>query len=189
MANDIRVVVPSDIGNTIKLGAKEVNKYDVDVSALELPEQVTDVTLQGTTLTVKTVGGDKAVDLSPMLPQVVLDTVLKKVEKQDNKIVFTVGNKDNEDANTTLEVDVADLLPVVADEESITGTGVDASKLAVKLAAGEDNLITKSAEGIAVSKAAIQSLLPEEVVIPARDVRLVNASGTTVVGYIHSTEQ
>ena len=189
MANDIRVVVPSDIGNTIKLGAKEANKYDVDVSALELPEQVTDVTLQGTTLTVKTVGGDKTVDLAPMLPQVVLDTVLKKVEKQGNNLVFTVGNKDNEDANTTLEVDVADLLPVVADEQSITGTGVEADKLAVKLAAGGDNLITKSADGITVSKAAIQAMLPKEVVIPARDVRLVNASGTAIVGYIHSTAQ
>ena len=189
MANDIRVVVPSDIGNTIKLGVKEANMYDVDVSALDLPEQVTDVTLQGTTLTVKTVGGDKTVDLAPMLPQVVLDTVLKNVEKQGNKIVFTVGNKDNEDANTNLEVDVADLLPVVADEQSLTGTGVEANKLAVKLAAGYDNLITKSADGIAVSKVDIQALLLEEVVIPARDVRLVNASGTTVVGYIHSTEQ
>ena len=189
MANDIRVVVPSDIGNTIKLGAKEANKYDVDVSTLELPEQVMGVTLQGTTLTVKTVGGDKTVDLSPMLPQVVLDTVLKKVVKQGNKLVFTVGNKDNEDANTTLDVDVADLLPVVADEQSITGNGIEANKLAVKLAAGEDNLITKSAAGITVDKAAIQALLPKEVVIPARDVRLVNASGTNVVGYIHSTEQ
>ena len=86
MTNDIRVVVPSDIGNTIKLGAKEANKYDVDVSTLELPEQVTGVPLQGTTLTVKTVGGDRAVDLSPMLPQVVLDTVLKKVAKHGNVI-------------------------------------------------------------------------------------------------------
>lgn len=189
MANDIRVVVPSDIGNTIKLGAKEANKYDVDVSMLDLPEQVTGVTLQGTNLSVQTTGGDKTVDLAPMLPQVVLDTVLKNVEKQGNKIVFTVGNKDNEDANTTFEVDVADLLPVVADEESITGTGVEANKLAVKLVAGDDNLITKSSDGIAVSKSAIQAMIPAAVTIPARDVRLVNASGTTVVGYIHSTEQ
>lgn len=189
MASDIRVVIPSDIGNSIKLGVNETNKYDVDVSALALPEQVTDVTLQGTTLTVQTTGGDKTVDLAPMLPQVVLDTVVKNVEKQGNKIIFTVGNKDNEDADSTLEIAVDDLLPVVADEQSITGTGVQASKLAVKLVSGDDNLITKSDEGITVSKATIQAMLPGEVGVRARDVQLVNASGTTVVGYIHSTEQ
>ena len=189
MANDIRVVTPTDIGNTIKLGLKVPHTYDVDVSALELPEQVIDVILQGTILAVQTTGGEKAVDLAPMLPQVVLDTVLKNVEKQGNNIVFTVGNKDNDENNNTFNVDVADLLPVVADEQSITGTGIEANKLAVKLVAGADNLITKSGDGITVSKAAIQDMLPKEVVIPARDVRLVNASGTSVVGYIHSTEQ
>lgn len=189
MATDVRVVIPSDLGETIKMGLKEANKYDVDVSALKLPEQVTGVTLQGTTLTVKTVGGDKAVDLSPMLPQVVLDTVLKHVEKQDNKIVFTVGNKDDEDANTTLEVDVADLLPVAADEETIGGTGVEASKLYVKVASDANNLLKKTPDGLSVSKAEIEALIPDATSTEARTIRLVNASGQTVVGYIHEAEQ
>ena len=189
MATDVRVVIPSDLGTTFKMGLKQANKYDVDVDQLSFPEQVKDVTLRGTILTVETVGGDKFVDFSPMLPQVVLDTVLKHVEKRDNKIVFTVGNKANEDANTTFEVDVADLLPVVADEETIGGTGVEASKLYVKVAPDANNLLKKTPDGLSVSKAEIEALLPPAPPADARTMRLVNASGQTVIGYIHETEQ
>ncbi len=69
MATDFRVVTPDDMGNTIRLGAKEPNKYDVDVSQLDLPAGVTGLTLQGTVLSVQTSDGDKTVDLAPMLPQ------------------------------------------------------------------------------------------------------------------------
>lgn len=41
MTTDIRVVVPADIGETIKLGVKEPNKYDVDVYALGITAPTT----------------------------------------------------------------------------------------------------------------------------------------------------
>ena len=35
MATDFRVVTPDDMGASIRLGAKEPNKYDVDLSQLD----------------------------------------------------------------------------------------------------------------------------------------------------------
>lgn len=189
MAVDVKVVVPSDIGNTIKMGAKTPNKYDVDVSALELPQQLTGLQLRGTRLVANTTGGDKEIDLAPMLPQVVLDTVLKKVEKRRDNLVFTVGNKDNDDANKELTVSVASLLPVVSDGETIDGVGVEASKLSVKILSSADNLLKKADGGLTVSKSEIQALVSSAPSAAARTIRLVNASGQTVVGYIHDTEQ
>ena len=37
MATDINIVVPADMGTTIKLGAKEEGKFDVDLSQLIVP--------------------------------------------------------------------------------------------------------------------------------------------------------
>ena len=54
MATDFRVVTPDDMGASIRLGVKEPNKYDVDLSQLDLPASVTGLTLQGTVLFVAT---------------------------------------------------------------------------------------------------------------------------------------
>lgn len=188
MATDVKIIVPEDIGSTISLGAKEANKYDVNVSALDLPEQLTSLSLRGTNLVANTTKGDKVVDLAPMLPKVVLDTVLKKVEKRGEDLVFTVGNKEDENANQELKVSVGSILPVVSDGETIEGTGVDSSKLSIKVASGDDNLLEKGSDGLTVSKAKIQALIPSGVQVGSSPIRLVNASGQTVVGYISDTE-
>lgn len=44
--NVINIVVPADIGTTIKLGAKEEGKYDVDTSALDLDTPKFDTSLK-----------------------------------------------------------------------------------------------------------------------------------------------
>lgn len=185
MATDFRVVIPSDMGDTIKLGVKVPNKYDVDVSLLDLPAGLTGLSLQGTVLTATTSDGPQTVDLAPMLPTVVAEVFLKDVQRQDNKIVFTVGEKGNTTNDTTLEVDVADLLPVVADNITITGTGVSANPLKVQISSTtQDNLLKQGADGLYVAQADLPQATTE-----ARDIRLVNASGTTVVAYGYSTEQ
>ena len=192
MATDFRVVTPDDMGNTIRLGVKEPNKYDVDVSQLILPAGVTGVTLQGTVLSVQTPDGDKTVDLAPMLPQIAADVFLKNVQRQGNQIVFTVGIKDDTDQDTTFSIDIADLAPVQTDGITIVGNGANGDILRVQLSQpiDGDNLLKLAGDGLYVSETDITNLIaanatPKE----PRDIRLVNASGQTVIGYIHSTEQ
>ena len=192
MATDFRVVTPDDMGNTIRLGVKEPNKYDVDVSQLILPAGVTGVTLQGTVLSVQTPYGDNTVDLAPMLPQIAADVFLKNVQRQGNQIVFTVGIKADASQDTTFNIDIADLAPVQTDGITIVGDGTNGDILRVRLSQpiGGDNLLKLAGDGLYVSKTDITDLIvanaaPKE----PRDIRLVNASGQTVIGYIHSTEQ
>ena len=192
MATDFRVVTPDDMGNTIRLGVKEPNKYDVDVSQLILPAGVTGVTLQGTVLSVQTPYGDNTVDLAPMLPQIAADVFLKNVQRQGNQIVFTVGIKADASQDTTFNIDIADLAPVQTDGITIVGDGTNGDILRVRLSQpiDGDNLLKLAGDGLYVSKTDITDLIvanaaPKEL----RDIRLVNASGQTVIGYIHSTEQ
>ena len=192
MATDFRVVTPGDMGNTIRLGAKEPYKYDVDVSQLNLPASVTGVTLQGTVLSVQTPDGDKTVDLAPMLPQIAADVFLKDVQRQGNHIVFTVGIKADASQDTTFNIDIADLAPVQTDGITIVGDGTNGDILRVRLSQpiDGDNLLKLAGDGLYVSETDITDLIaanatPKE----PRDIRLVNASGQTVIGYIHSTEQ
>lgn len=191
MATDFRVVTPDDMGNTIRLGVKEPNKYDVDVSQLILPAGVTGVTLQGTVLSVQTPYGDNTVDLAPMLPQIAADVFLKNVQRQGNQIVFTVGIKADASQDTTFNIDIADLAPVQTDGITIVGDGTNGDILRVRLSQpmDGDNLLKLAGDGLYVSKTDITDLIvanaaPKE----PRDIRLVNASGQTVIGYIHSTE-
>lgn len=182
MATDIRVVVPADIGETIKLGAKEPNKYDVDVSTLDLPAGVSGLQLRDGVLTVVTSDGTNPnVDLKPMLPSVVADVFLKNVVKEGNELVFTVGAKGNTAQDTSLRVNVADLLPVVADGKTISGDGTEGSKLAVRISTTKsDNLLKQGADGLYLSAA--------DIAAEPRTIRLTNASGSEVVGYIYNTE-
>ena len=192
MATDFRVVTPDDMGNTIRLGAKEPNKYDVDLSQLNLPASVTGLTLQGTVLSVQTPDGDKTVDLAPMLPQIAADVFLKNVQRQGNQIVFTVGIKDDTSQDNIFSIDIADLAPVQTDGITIVGNGANGDILRVRLSQpiDGDNLLKLAGDGLYVSETDITNLItanaaPKE----PRDIRLVNASGQTVIGYIHSTEQ
>lgn len=192
MATDFRVVTPDDMGNTIRLGAKEPNKYDVDLSQLNLPPSVTGLTLQGTVLSVQTPDGDKTVDLAPMLPQIAADVFLKNVQRQGNQIVFTVGIKADASQDTTFNIDIADLAPVQTDGITIVGDGTNVDVLRVRLSQpiDGDNLLKLAGDGLYVSETDITNLIDANAAPKApRDIRLVNASGQTVIGYIHSTEQ
>ena len=194
MATDFRVVIPDDMGNTIRLGAKEPNKYDVDLSQLDLPASVTGLTLQGTVLSVQTSGGDKTVDLAPILPQIAADVFLKSVQRQGNQIVFIVGIKDDTSQDNTFSIDIADLAPVQTDGITIIGNGTNGDNLRIRFSQDTithgTNLLKQADDGLYVSETDIINLLAaNDVPKEPRDIRLVNASGQTVIGYIHSTEQ
>ena len=194
MATDFRVVTPDDMGNTIRLGAKEPNKYDVDLSQLNLPAGVTGLTLQGTVLSVQTPDGDKTVDLAPMLPQIAADVFLKNVQRQGNQIVFTVGIKADASQDNTFNIDIADLAPVQTDGITIVGDGTNVDILRVQLSQDTpthgNNLLKQAGGGLYVSETDITNLIVANAATKEpRDIRLVNASGQTVIGYIHSTEQ
>lgn len=166
----------------------------MDLSQLDLPASVTGLTLQGTVLSVQTSDGDKTVDLAPMLPQIAADVFLKNVQRQGNEIVFTVGIKDDTSQDTTFNIDIADLAPVQTDGITIVGNGTNGDTLRVQLsqdiATHGNNLLKQAGGGLYVSEMDIADLIvanttEEEL----RDIRLVNASGQTVIGYIYSTEQ
>ena len=194
MATDFRVVTPDDMGASIRLGAKEPNKYDVDLSQLDLPASVTGLTLQGTVLSVQTSDGDKTVDLAPMLPQIAADAFLKNVQRQGDQIVFTVGIKADTSQDTTFNIDIADLAPVQTDGITIVGNGANGDTLRVQLSQDTpthgNNLLKQAGGGLYVSETDITDLITSNAA-PAepRDIRLTNATGQTVVGYIYSTEQ
>ena len=194
MATDFRVVTPNDMGASIRLGAKEPNKYDVDLSQLDLPASVTGLTLQGTVLSVQTSDGEKTVDLAPMLPQIAADAFLKNVEHRDEQIVFTVGIKDDTSQDSIFAIDVADLVPVRTDGITIVGNGTSDDTLRVQLSQDTtmhgNNLLKQADGGLYVSETDITNLITANATsTEPRDIRLVNASGQTVIGYIHSTEQ
>ena len=194
MATDFRIVTPDDMGASIRLGAKEPNKYDVDLSQLDLPASVTGLTLQGTVLSVQTSDGDKTVDLAPMLPQIAADAFLKNVQRQGDQIVFTVGIKADTSQDTTFNIDIADLAPVQTDGITIVGNGANGDTLRVQLSQDTpthgNNLLKQAGGGLYVSETDITDLITSNAA-PAepRDIRLTNATGQTVVGYIYSTEQ
>lgn len=181
--NTFKVVTPDDVGSTIVLGLTESNKYDVDFSKFTIPEIVTGISLSDTTLRVSTIHGEKTVDLASILPEIVVDTALSNIALNDNKLQLTVSGKGKN--STVVEVDVSDLLPVKSDGKSISGDGTEKNKLAVRIFEGDDNLIEMSSDGLKVSKAAVQALATP---INPRDIKLVNAAGTTTLGYIYSTE-
>lgn len=194
MATDFRVVTPDDMGASIRLGVKEPNKYDVDLSQLDLPASVTGLTLQGTVLSVQTSDGDKTIDLAPMLPQIAADAFLKNVQRQGDQIVFTVGIKADTSQDTTFNIDIADLAPVQTDGITIVGNGANGDTLRVQLSQDTpthgNNLLKQAGGGLYVSETDITDLITSNAA-PAepRDIRLTNATGQTVVGYIYSTEQ
>lgn len=177
-----RIVVPSDMGNTIVLGSD--NKYNVDINSL--PDQIQGISLEGTEIVVTTLKGTHRRDLAPILPQLAADTFLKKVERTGGDIVFTVGAKDNDDNNNMFTINVSDLLPVKVNN-TLVGDGTDGKELGVKVSTSTDsNLLKATDDGLYVSKADIEAIIPQ---VKPRNVKLTNASGNTVVGYIYDSEQ
>lgn len=197
MATDYAVVIPTDLGTTLKLGVKEQGKYDVDISQLDLPASITaartDTSAGKKEIVLATGKGDVRLDISPLLPAVVTEIFLKSVTRDTstNELVFTVGERGTTTNDTVLRVSVADLLPVVSDGVTVSGNGTAGSKLAVRISTAQGNLLKSTAQGLVVNTADVQTIARNEAAAaaPARTIRLTNATGTQVVGYAYNTEQ
>ena len=184
MATDVRVVTPNDLGDSLRLGVLESGKIDVDVSKLDLPPTITGLTLSGTELTINTTNGKHTVDLEPVLPNVVADVFLKGVRVNDDyKLVFTVGKDGDTTEDITLEADLRNYFTLEIDSYTLSGTGRSGDPLKVSISGESDNLLEETDSGLYISRYSLNIPKPD-----VRDIRLTDASGNTVLGYIHSTE-
>ena len=188
---DMRIVTPDNMGDTLKLGVVTEGKYDVNVEGLTLPDPVADFRIdqsQGKKeLVLQTTGGEKRLDITPLLPPVAVDIALKsgRYDQGSKSFVFTVGQAGNTNSDSTVIVPASDLLPVSSDGTTITGSGTEQSKLAVRVSSTSGNLLKSDATGLSVATADIQRVANEAVAAgaPEFDVRFVDASGRTVLGY------
>ena len=183
--SELRIVTPEDIGNTIVMGSD--NKYNVAVDQLQLPDNITRLSLEGSTLKITTKTGEHSQDLSGILPAITADVFLKNVTRQDNNLVFTVGNKNNTNDDNTFTIDVSDLLPVKV-APTLTGNGTTGSPLGVKIAPHVEpsayqepltNLLKQTEDGLAVTTQDIEEKFFSD------KVEVYNASGERLLGFMH----
>nr|DAT04366.1 MAG TPA: hypothetical protein [Caudoviricetes sp.] len=188
MSTKINVITPSNLGKTIELGALDSKKWDVkyDPDHFEFAEgkglhlkdsvlkplkdaDIASGSLNGSTLElVKNDGSKVSVPLATLVPAAKADKFLKGVSyNQDGKkLVFTVGN-DLDATTETVEVSVADLLPVVTGN-GLQGDGTTANPVSIKTPANSG--LKVDANGIAFDKDAL--------------VELVDGTGDVSLGYI-----
>lgn len=188
MSTKINVITPSNLGKTIELGTLDSKKWDVkydpdhftfeEGKGLHLKPSVlqplkdADVAsgaLVGSNLELTKNDGTKInVPMADLIPAAKADHFLKAVEYKtaEKKIKFTVGNDLNVE-ESAYEIDVADLLPVVAGN-GLQGNGTSTSPLSIKTP--DNSGLKVDANGIAFDKDAL--------------VELVDGTGEVSLGYI-----
>lgn len=152
MTTKINVIIPTNLGKTIIRGAVDANKWDikydpehfefVEGKGLHLKDSVlqplkdADITtgeLVGSNLQLNKVDGSKVtIPLANLVPAAKADKFLKAVsyDNANKKLVFTVGN-DLDATTETVEVSVADLLPIVTGN-GLQGDGTTANPVSIK---------------------------------------------------------
>lgn len=190
------VITPVNIGKTIKLGAIEQNKFDVQLKAtdfeveengaIKLADAVradlnkylkSGAVNDGNMLLTLNDDSTVTIDVSSLVPHVKKDRFLKTVtyNQTDKKLVFTVGStEEGEVKDATLEVAVSDLLPVVAGN-GLEGNGTAASPLKVKTSADAENPIVVDANGVTLDQAKLKAFAKE-----TRDIELQDVAGNTI---------
>lgn len=188
MTTQKKVIIPENLGKTIELGALDPKKWDVKYdpdhfefvegkglhlkSSVLQPLKDADVAsgaLVGSNLELTKNDGSKInVPLAGLIPAAKADHFLKAVEYKaaEKKIKFTVGNDLNAE-ESSYEIDVADLLPVVAGN-GLQGNGTAASPLSIKTPANSG--LKVDANGIAFDKDVL--------------IELVDGTGEVSLGYI-----
>ena len=188
MTTKMKVITPDNLGKTIVLGALDSKKWDVkydpdhfefvDGKGIQLKDSVlqplkdADVAsgaLVGSNLELTKNDGTKInVPMAGLIPAAKADHFLKAVEYKatEKKIKLTVGNDLNAE-ESSYEIDVADLLPVVAGN-GLQGNGTTASPLSIKTPANSG--LKVDANGIAFDKDNL--------------VELVDGTGDVSLGYI-----
>lgn len=158
------IITPNNLGKTIKYEALASKKWDVlidgdqfelSVNGIYLKDSVlkplkdndiTEATVQGTTLKLKKVNGEFIeISLVDLVPAQAKDLYLQNVSYQANQkqLVFTVGDGVNPDNNLTYNVDVRDLLPVVSGN-GLKGNGTSNDPLRIKTPEGSNLSVTEN---------------------------------------------
>lgn len=188
MATKMKVITPDNLGKTIVQGALDPKKWDVkydpdhfefvDGKGIHLKDSVlqplkdADVAsgaLVGSNLELTKNDGTKInVPMAGLIPAAKADHFLKAVEYKatEKKIKFTVGNDLNAE-ESSYEIDVADLLPVVAGN-GLQGNGTSTSPLSIKTPTNSG--LKVDTNGIAFDKDAL--------------IELVDGNGDVSLGYI-----
>ena len=176
--NTIKVVTPSNLGNTLKKGSDnkfQVNlgdKFSVNPSGEvglkdNATKHITGVSLVGTELRIATSdGASHNQNLAALVPTAKKDAFLSNVELSGNNLVLTVTNGGSGGSPKVITVDVSELLPVKS-ELGIEGDGTNSSKLKLKIVSNSGLKATSA--GLDFDKTNM--------------VKLTDVSGQNVIGY------
>lgn len=196
--SQIKLVTPNNLGKTIKAGALEPNKYDVVLNTEQLqasetgaiglkPEFVSTLKGKGVQAFVKdrtTVrltledSTNFEVDLADLIPEAKADHLLKAVAKSEDgtKLVFTVGAKDSEEGQTTVELPLSEIFQNANGGDGLEGNGSAANPYKIKFASGNSTALTAGAEGLKLDETTLATNLAGKVK-PKATVELVDAFG------------
>ena len=188
MATKMKVIPPDNLGKTIVLVALDPKKWDVkyDPDHFEFVEGkgfhlkdsvlqplkdagIESGTLNGSTLELTKADGNKInIPLANLVPAAKADKFLKGVtyNADTKKLVFTVGN-DLDATTETVEVSVADLLPVTVGN-GLEGDGTTANP--IRLKTPTNGVLKATTDGLAFDTDKL--------------VELVDGTGDVSLGYI-----
>ena len=188
MATKMKVITPDNLGKTIVLGALDPKKWDVkyDPDHFEFVEGkgfhlkdsvlqplkdagIESGTLNGSTLELTKADGNKInIPLANLVPAAKADKFLKGVtyNTDTKKLVFTVGN-DLDATTETVEVSVADLLPVTVGN-GLEGDGTTANP--IRLKTPTNGVLKATTDGLAFDTDKL--------------IELVDGTGDVSLGYI-----
>lgn len=158
------------------------NSFNINESEklIKTKKGISDVRLSGSNLVVVLQDNSSfTVPLSSLIPAAKADKFLKTVSYNSNtkKLVFTVGNDLNA-TTETVEVSVADFLPVVAGN-GLQGNGTTEQPLQLKLDTSGSNALTTSTNGLKLDANQLK---------PVATVQLVDVFGESI-GYALTESQ
>lgn len=159
-----------------------INSFVVDEQSkqIKVKKGLKSAVLTGSTLNITTLDDAViAVPLAGLIPAAKADKFLKTVSYNSNtkKLVFTVGNDLNA-TTETVEVSVADFLPVVAGN-GLQGNGTTEQPLQLKLDTSGSNALTTSTNGLKLDANQLK---------PVATVQLVDVFGESI-GYALTESQ
>ncbi|MBS9779187.1 MAG: hypothetical protein KGV51_01035 [Moraxellaceae bacterium] len=177
------IVIPQNLGKTIKMNAIDTDKYDVNLGsdfvvnnetgAISLADNAENHLTGGrlkpnTTiveLTMKS-GSKFNIDIGDIIPNHVADIFLSNVALNGSNLQLTVANGNGEGQDKVISVDVSDLIPVTT-QGSIQGDGTTENPIKIKI---KTPILLDTPEGLCIDKSKL--------------VKLVDTTGKVELGYL-----
>lgn len=144
--------------------------------------------LEGTNLELTLENGEKvSIDLASLIPASKMDTFLKSVTLEGDKLKFTTGATDATDGDQTIEVPVGDLLKSTTGN-GLEGDGSTGAKLAIKIDPASHEALTVGPDGIKLDATKIKPEAPVEIKSAFGDVVACAFECATVLAAVRETE-